>query len=306
MKKVLVLAVVTLLALGLVACGQADEWRPEITDDNGNTRPNILRVGMEATYAPFNFATNTANAYTHPLVGGGMNFVDGYDVQIARRIAADLGVELEIRATAWLGIIPALTSGTIDLIIAGMSRTEERLQTINFTDFYFTSDIVLVVHRDSDFAQLENAQISDFDGARIVAQEGTRYDALISEEMPNATRLTALPDYLALIGAVNSGVADAYVAEYPVALANVRMNPNLTIVRFGADVGFMGGANVAIGVRHNDNYLRTRVNAVLAGISQEERESIMVAASNRIAVPTSAANNANVIALLPNKLGLDI
>ena len=91
-----------------------------------------LRVGMECDYAPYNWTQADPSDEAVPLAAGG--YADGYDVRIAKRIAQELGMELEIVKTEWDGLVPSLTSGMIDCIIAGMSPTEERKVSIDFSD----------------------------------------------------------------------------------------------------------------------------------------------------------------------------
>ena len=80
---------------------------------------------MEADYPPFNWAETSSNDYNHPLHGQRNMFVAGYDVEMARLIAEELGMELQIKMIAWEALIPALQAGEIDLIIAGMTPTAE-------------------------------------------------------------------------------------------------------------------------------------------------------------------------------------
>ncbi len=82
-------------------------------------------------------------------------------------IADGLGMELEVVKTAWDGLPMAVLSGDIDAIIAGMSPTAERQQTLDFSDPYYESDLVVVVRKDGAYAAA--TQLSDFTGARITA-----------------------------------------------------------------------------------------------------------------------------------------
>src|SRR5690554_309331 len=106
MKKVFSGFILLVLTIVLVACGNT-------------TSDNVLRVGMEVDYPPFNWAETTANEYNHPVHGQPGTFVAGYDVDMAKKIAKELDMELEIRMIEWNSLIPALQSGQIDLIIAG-------------------------------------------------------------------------------------------------------------------------------------------------------------------------------------------
>ena len=94
----------------------------------------VLVVGMECAYAPFNWTETEKTDSNVPISNASNMYADGYDVQIAKLIADDLGYELEIQMIEWDGLVIALKSGTIDLIIAGMSPTEERKESISFTN----------------------------------------------------------------------------------------------------------------------------------------------------------------------------
>ncbi len=110
--------------------------------------PNgVLKVGMECAYAPFNWtdmAGATQGAIPISSQGSEGLYANGYDVQIAQYIANKLGMKLEIYAINWEGLLPAVQSGTVDAIIAGMSPTATREAEIDFTDVYYSSNLVVI------------------------------------------------------------------------------------------------------------------------------------------------------------------
>jgi ABC-type amino acid transport substrate-binding protein len=106
-----------------------------------------LRVGMECAYKPFNWTDmGTPSLGAVPISGEGKDnmYANGYDVQIAQYIANKLGTKLEVYSYEWDGLIPALNSGAVDAIIAGMSPTAEREQEIDFTNVYYSSNLVII------------------------------------------------------------------------------------------------------------------------------------------------------------------
>jgi ABC-type amino acid transport substrate-binding protein len=109
---------------------------------NTDTSNGTLRVSMECAYNPFNWTqTNDANG----AVRYGENlYANGYDVQIAKFIAAELGMKLEIVQYEFDSMVNAVKSGNVDAIIAGMSPTAERLQEIDFTTCYYKSELVII------------------------------------------------------------------------------------------------------------------------------------------------------------------
>lgn len=106
-----------------------------------------LKVGMECAYAPFNWtdmSEPTLGAVPISSQGSEGMYANGYDVQIAQYVANKLGMKLEIYAITWDGLLPALQSGTVDAIIAGMSPTAEREAEIDFTNVYYSSNLVII------------------------------------------------------------------------------------------------------------------------------------------------------------------
>ena len=106
-----------------------------------------LRVAMECAYAPFNWTDmGEASLNAVPISGEGKDgmYANGYDVQIAQYIANKLGMNLEVYALEWDGLMAAVNAGTVDAIIAGMSPTAEREEEIDFTNVYYSSNLVVI------------------------------------------------------------------------------------------------------------------------------------------------------------------
>ncbi len=114
-----------------------------LSSSNKDTSNGTLRIAMECNYAPFNW-TQTTDANGAVKISGSNFYANGYDVQIAKYIAAELGMALEIFAVEWDSLIPGLQAGTYDGIIAGMSPTAEREKEVDFTDCYYNSNLVII------------------------------------------------------------------------------------------------------------------------------------------------------------------
>ena len=109
-----------------------------------------LRVGMECAYEPYNWTDISGASFSAvPISGEGKDglYANGYDVQIAKYVAARLGMNLEIYSIEWDSLLPALESGAIDAIAAGMSPTAERAAQIDFTDTYYESNLVVIIRK---------------------------------------------------------------------------------------------------------------------------------------------------------------
>ena len=115
-----------------------------LASDNTDTSKGTLRIAMECNYQPFNWTQTTdVNGAVKISNASGM-YANGYDVQVARYIAAELGMALEVYAVEWDSLIPGLQAGTYDGIIAGMSPTADREEVVDFTDCYYNSNLVII------------------------------------------------------------------------------------------------------------------------------------------------------------------
>ncbi|RKD25621.1 ABC transporter substrate-binding protein [Ammoniphilus oxalaticus] len=232
---------------------------------------DTFKVGMEAGYAPFNW-TQMDDSNGAVKMEGNAEFAGGYDVEIAKRIAEGLGKELVIVKTEWTGLPPAVTSGKIDAIVAGMSPTPDRMETIDFSDNYYQSDLVMVVKTGGKF---ENAKtLDDFNGAKVTAQLNTFHYSVI-EQIEGVNKQTAMDDFPAMRVALESGVIDAYVSERPEGLSASAANSNFKMVEL--EEGFVTAKDetaIAVGIK-KDSELTDKINEILAGISEEERTEIM-------------------------------
>lgn len=114
------------------------------------TTTGTLKIGMECAYEPYNWTDTVGTSLgAVPISSEGQNglYANGYDVQIAQYVANRLGLKLEIYAMEWDSLIPAVNSGAIDAIIAGMSPTAERAQQVDFTDTYYESNLVVIIRK---------------------------------------------------------------------------------------------------------------------------------------------------------------
>ena len=114
-----------------------------LSSDNTDTSNGTLKIAMECNYAPFNW-TQTTDVNGAVKIAGSDFYANGYDVQVAKYIAAEMGMSLEVYAIDWNGLINGLNAGTYDGIIAGMSPTEEREAEVDFTDCYYNSNLVII------------------------------------------------------------------------------------------------------------------------------------------------------------------
>ena len=270
-KKLLLFVAAMMTALVLAACGADDSNTSSEGEDGEQASGGVLKVGMEAGYPPFNW-TQQDDSNGAVKIDGSAEYAGGYDVEIAKKVAEGLGKELVIVKMAWDGLVPALQSGVVDAIIAGMSPTDKRKESIDFTENYYTSDFVIVVKKGGAFEDAKT--LADFEGAKITSQLGTTNYNVI-EQIPNVQLQTAMEDFSAMRVAVQSGVIDGYVAERPEAVSATAANENFAYVEL--EKGFKtdpADTAVAIGVR-KDYDLTEKMSEIIKTISEEERMKLM-------------------------------
>jgi putative lysine transport system substrate-binding protein len=267
-NKILLFIIMSLTAIILLAgCGSN-------SSENKEGSSNTFTVGLEAGYPPFNWTQMDDSNHVVKL-DGSAEYAGGYDVEIAKKIADGLGKELVIVKTEWDGLVPALTSGKIDAIIAGMSPTEKRKETIDFSDNYYKSNLVMVVKKGGKY---ENAtSIQDFNGAKVSAQLNTFHYSVI-DQIKGVEKQPAMDNFTAMRVALESGVMDGYVSERPEAISASAANENFAMVEFSD--GFETSEDdtaIAVGLQKGSE-LTKKINEILAGISEEDRNSMMDAA----------------------------
>lgn len=277
-KFFLFVSVVLMGMLLFTGCGSGGTGDANVPDDSGESDvsvesgdKDVFRVGMEADYPPFNW-TQIGPENGAVKIEGSPEYAGGYDVEIAKRIAEGLGKELVIVKTEWDGLTPSLLSGKIDAIIAGMSPTAERKETIDFSDIYYKSDLVMVVKKGGPY---ENAKsIHDFKGAKITAQLNTFHYSVI-DQIEGVIKEVPMDNFPAMRVALESGIIDGYVSERPEAVSAEAANPNFKMVEF--EDGFVTSPEdtaIAVGLRKGSD-LTEKINEILKGISEEERIRIM-------------------------------
>ena len=281
----LLLALVMLVALGAVAMAEnnaeAEENVVSLTDEDVASLAYLngqLRVGMECAYAPNNWQESEASETNVPIENVPGAYAEGYDVQIARIIADQLGLELVVVKMDWDGLIEALNQGQIDAIIAGMADTESRKEAINFTSPYHETVYALMVNAGTPY---ENAtSLADFNGASVLGQKDTALDWVI-DQIEGVNHLPAVGSVPDMIARLQQGTCDAIVINLENFPGYKAANPNFVAISFpdgeGLDPGFRGAC---VGLRKSDDALLECVNDVLASVDQEQRDELWDTALN--------------------------
>lgn len=273
-KKSLLLLI--LMAFALLAFVGCDNNTVVSVEEDENVIGDTLVVGMSLDNAPFGWVQEEESEDTYPLADGS-GFVGGYDIQIAKIIAEELDVDLQIVQYERGDLMGALEDGEIDLMISGVNPLETRADRVDFTDSYYDNEYVVIVMKDGAYA--DATSIDQFGGARITAQNGSYiYDELLPQ-MEGAKVLDPLTYHSDMRVALSNGVIDGYVTTLPEGMSATRLHPEYAMVTltdegcFDTDDEY---STVAIGVTKGRDVLLDAVNVVLHGISDEKRNRLML------------------------------
>ena len=267
MKKLAIMALISLLAVSAVAAGGSKE-----AADSGN----VLRVAMECGYAPYNWTQPTAGNDAVPIADSD-DYANGYDVMMAKYIAESLGKELEIVKLDWDSLVPAVQSGVVDCVIAGQSITSARLQMVDFSDPYYYASIVCLVKKDSPYAGAKG--VSDLAGATCTSQMNTVWYDVCLPQIPDANILPAQDSAPAMLVALNADRVDLICTDMPTATAATVAYPDMLLLDFtGSDDNFevsQEEINIGISMRKGNTELRDAINEVLSKLTVEDYNEMM-------------------------------
>ncbi len=202
-----------------------------------------LAVGMELAYPPFEMSDRQGKP-------------TGVSVDLAQALGEALGRKVVIENIPFSGLIPALKTGKIDLIISSMTANSERAQSIDFSEPYLKTGLCLLVGAKSNIQLIADA---DKAGVNIVVKQGTTGHAYAGQQVKNA-RVLVLDKETACVLEVAQGKADAFIYDQMSTFKNWQKNPDSTraiLAPFQAE-------SWAIGIRKGNDDLRERVNKFLA------------------------------------------
>ncbi len=190
----------------------------------------VLVLGTSADYPPFEFHIEVE----------GKDTIVGFDIDIANKIAENIGVELEIVDMKFEGLLPALTAGKIDLIVSGMTPTDERKQSVDFSLTYYDARQTMLVLTES-VGTLNT--IEAFDGKILGVQKSSIQEDL-AKTMFTSSEAKAIDKIPNLIMELKTGKVDGLILAEPVAKQYATANPDLSLN--GLDLGSEGGSAIAV------------------------------------------------------------
>ncbi len=270
----------------LVGCGPASQDASDsgsATSDAASASSGVLgdgetlRVGMEAAYAPYNWQVSEESEYTIPIENVSGAYADGYDVQVAKLIAEALGMEPVAVKLDFSALIDSLNNGQIDIICAGMSVTDERAQSADFSNSYLDDDIVLITTADSAYASATTFE--ELAGASIMGQASTMFDEVI-DQIPDVNHMTPGETVPVVVESLASGTSDIItysMLSVPSLLATYSQFVELEMTDSFEDSLMPDNAAIALGQED----ILEQINEVIDAISDDERQEMWTACMER-------------------------
>ena len=254
-KKWLALLMAAVMTLSMAACtkdaGSAGSAGTEGGSNESSGEKDTLVLGTSADFAPYEY---------HKMIDG-KDTILGFDVARARQIAEDMGKELVIKDMEFGNLITELDNGTVDLLAAGLSPTEERKQQVDFSEpYYFGEQSIIIREEDAD----KYKSADDFEGASIAAQVNSIQEGIVKEQFPKAN-LVSLPKLPDEIMSLTTGKVDGVVVEVAVAEGFIAQNPGLMIADIEVPYDATGSC---IAVKKGNTELLEQINKTIAEVKE--------------------------------------
>lgn len=234
----MLLCMVVLLSFGSIAGAEGEK--------------KTVILGTSADYMPYEF---------HKTIDG-VDTIVGFDIEIAKEIAKDMGAELVIKDTSFDALLPELTSGRVDFVISGMNPTEERRKSIDFSIPYYRAEQAIIVRKgdESKYNTVEGLEGATFGVQKSSIQEQ------IAKKIPNSNviSLDKIPDLLLQL---ETERVDVVIAEYPIAKAN--MNEETMVITEAKPTS--ENDEYAVGVKKGNEELLNSINTTLERLTKDDQ-----------------------------------
>ena len=242
MKKILCLTLALLMVLALCACGS-------------KAQANTLTVAISPDFAPMEFVDTTKS---------GQDQYVGFDVTLAKYIAAELGKELVIKPMSFDACQAAVQSGNVDCSISGFSYTDSRAENFNLSDYYYAGDnetkqtIIVLKEKEGQFSKAE-----DFAGLTVGAQAASLQEEMCNTQLPAEATIELYTDIGTAVEALRNGKIDALAVAEGNGNAIIANNDAIAMSGFYFDVSAEAENNLILIKKGNDQ-LTADINACLA------------------------------------------
>ena len=257
MKKALSLMTAAALVLSLAACGSTASSEAASSDaasseaasseaasetetaELSTVEPGKLIMSTNAAFPPYEMTTDSGE-------------FEGIDIETAQAIADKLGLELQIDEMDFDAALLAVQQGKSDMVMAGVTVTDERQNVMDFTDSYATGIQSIIVKEDSDIASVD-----DLAGKKIGTQRGTTGYLYCSDDFGDEN-VVAYDDGLTAVQMLNNGQVDCVVIDNAPAKEFIAANPGLKLL----DTAYVE-ESYAIGIGKGNTELKDAINTAL-------------------------------------------
>lgn len=256
MKKFLAMALAAVMVLGVAGCGSSSdektEENTENTEQTGETTEGtdgIIKMGVSADFPPFESYADDA-----------VTFV-GFDIDLMQEICNRLGMELQIQDMNFDAIVAAVQTGKLDVGVSGITITDERKESVAFSDPYFVASQSILVPKDSPITSYEDLINGDYTAG---VQLGTTGDIMASEKISG--RVSQYEKYGDALAALLAGKNDCMVLDTGVADAFAAANDLVVVGTFGEATD---SENYGIAIAKENTELLEKVNGALAEMKED-------------------------------------
>lgn len=278
LKKMIAVVAVATMAISAIGCGSSSKTEGEKTEgaaveqkaDGGNLSDikskGKLVVGTSADYPPYEFHT----------MANGKDEIVGFDIDVAKEVAKDLGVELEVKDMDFDGLLVALQAGKVDMVFAGMTPTDERKENADFSDIYYSATHRFILRSG------EEGSVKSFDdlkGKKIGVQKGSIQEGIAKDNFDEAN-IKSLAKVTDLVLDLKNNKVDAILIEEGVAKINCDKNKDIAMSDFVV-TDENGGA--AIALKKGSTELQTEVNKTISKLKEEDKITKFVSDASDLA-----------------------
>lgn len=281
---ILAIVLVLLMAVAVTGCSSTAEKKPaEKSPAAASTDDSLAKikakkrlvVGMNADFAPFEF---------HAMING-KDTVSGFDMDLAREIAKDMGVELELKELSFDALLTTLQSGQVDVIISGMSATEERRKTVDFSDPYYLGVQTLLTTK-ANLPKFNS--FSDLKDKKIGLQLSSLQDRLMTSLIPDG-KYTKIESMNTLILALRSNQIEGIVTTKIVCQMAIAANPDFVIAeKVVIDDSSLKSPGVAVALKKNSPALQAQLNSTVKRLKDSGQMQKYVEAAAQLAGASKA------------------
>lgn len=235
------IAAIALFALGACSPGPAGG-----TNEDGK---KTLTVAMELAYPPFETKDDSGTP-------------SGISVDFMKDFGAAYGYDVDMENTAWDGLIPSLQTGKADCVISSMTITEERKQSVDFSDPYAKAQLAILANAKSNVASIDDLNQK---GKKVAVKTGSTGDVYATKNLPNA-EIVRLADESACVTEVVQGKADGFLYDQLTVYRNQQRNPDTTVAVF---IPFQEPEGWGIAVKKGNSKLLGQLNEFIAKSKQD-------------------------------------